>query len=93
MIRVYGASEGTRGHYLLSAEAVTASEVVGRHVFYNNSVFDGFDQVANPSDDMAIAVDKQPWLADQVATFANYTSYEHGLNGIMIDVRGLADPV
>jgi hypothetical protein len=73
--------------------------VVGRHVFYNNSKWDahaGFtkgDPAANEFDDGAIATDKQALLPGQTATFANYTSYPRGINGIMVDVQGLADPV
>ncbi|MEE8451407.1 MAG: lamin tail domain-containing protein, partial [Thermoguttaceae bacterium] len=65
------------------------TEVVGRHVFYNNSKFDGPDTEANAADDDAIATDKQALLAGQIATSANYTNYSRGLNGIMVDVSGL----
>ncbi len=64
-------------------------EVVGRHVFYNNSNFDGNDPAAGPDDDDAIAPDKQALLPGETATFANYTSYSRGINGIMIDIAGL----
>jgi subtilisin family serine protease len=64
--------------------------VVGRHVFYNNSGFDGWNAVANSADDAAIATDKQALLRGQTAGFVNYTSYSRGLNGIMIDVARLA---
>src|SRR5207302_81193 len=33
--------------------------------------------------------DKQALLPGQTATFANYTSFDKGLNGLMIDVSGL----
>ena len=66
--------------------------VLGRHVFYNNSAFDGNDPAANSSDDNAIATDKTALLPGQTATFANYTSYSRGINGIMVDVQGLVDP-
>jgi hypothetical protein len=75
------------------------SEVVGRHVFYNNSKWDGHagfakgDPAANQFDDGAIATDKVALLPGQTGTFANYTNYSRGINGIMVDVRGLADPV
>ena len=35
--------------------SVTAGEVVGRHIFYNRSTFDGNDAGANEQDDLAIA--------------------------------------
>ncbi len=66
--------------------------VVGRHIFYNNSAWDGKNGAANSADDNAIATDKQALVAGQQATFANYTSYSRGINGLMIDVVNLADP-
>ena len=70
----------------------TEAEVVGRHLFYNDSAYDGNDAAANSSDDGAIAFDKQPLLPGQTASFRNYTSYSGGVNGLMIDIAGLADP-
>ncbi|MBC8422607.1 pre-peptidase C-terminal domain-containing protein, partial [bacterium] len=63
--------------------------VVERHVFYNNSAWDGNDPAAGPSDDGAIALDKAVLLPGQTATFANYTSYSRGINGVMVDIDGL----
>ncbi|HYW81365.1 MAG TPA: retropepsin-like aspartic protease, partial [Thermoguttaceae bacterium] len=65
--------------------------VAGRHVFYNNSIWDDLDSAANLDDDPAIAADKQALLPNQTATIANYTSYDKGINGIMIDVVRFAD--
>jgi hypothetical protein len=71
--------------------------VVGRHVFYNDSYFDtpgvGCDANVNGgepcNDDTAIASDKTALLpGGGPATFANYISYDKGINGIMIDVAG-----
>ena len=74
--------------------AVPAASVVGRRVFYNNSAYDGNDPAANAADDGAVAPDKQALLPGQTATFASYASYSKGINGLMIDVRGLpADAV
>jgi len=67
------------------------SEVVGRYVFYNNSYFDGQSPDANTQDDAAIAPDKSALLPGNTAQFANYTSYDKGINGIIIDIAGLAD--
>jgi hypothetical protein len=64
--------------------------VVGRHVLYNFSAWDGRDSAANARDDGAIASDKTALLPGQIATFANYTSYSRGINGLIIDVRNLA---
>ena len=65
------------------------AQVVSRHIFYNESAYDGNDANANAQDDAAIAPDKTPLLPDQTATFANYTSYSRGVNGVMIDISGL----
>jgi len=72
--------------------AVTISSDVpdgGRYVFYNRSKFDGNNPAANAADDAAIAPGKQALLPGAKGTFANYTSYSRGLNGIMVDVLGL----
>ncbi|MCK4624589.1 MAG: hypothetical protein KAV00_04705, partial [Phycisphaerae bacterium] len=64
-------------------------QVMGRHVFYNHCSFDGNKAAADADDDSAIAADKTPLLPGQTATFANYTSYSRGINGIMVDIAGL----
>jgi hypothetical protein len=63
--------------------------VCNRWVFYNNSAFDGENAAANANDDGAIAPDKTALLPGGAATFANYTSYSRGINGIMVDVVSL----
>jgi hypothetical protein len=78
----------------LSADAtdawLTNSTIAGRRLFCNNSKFDGNDPAANAADDGAIDPAKQALLpGGGKATFANYTSFSRGLNGIMIDVGGL----
>jgi cytochrome c peroxidase len=72
--------------------ALTAviNQVAGRFVFYNQSKFDGNNAAANSADDAAIAPDKTALLSGQTASFANYTSYSHGVNGIMIDIANVA---
>ena len=64
--------------------------IVDRHIFYNNSYYDGDDPAANANDDTAIATDKDALLPGELATFANYTSYTRGINGVMIDVANAA---
>ena len=64
--------------------------VVNTEVFYNNSAFDGNDPAASEGDDSAIAADKELLQANEIATFANYTSYSRGINGVMIDIEGLS---
>ncbi len=63
--------------------------VVGRQLFYNNSAFDGNNPGISSDDDSAVATDKTALLPGQTATFANYSSYSRGINGVMIDVQGL----
>jgi hypothetical protein len=67
----------------------TFVNVTGRHVFYNQSVFDGNSQAAGAADDAAIAADKSALLPGGAATFDHYTSYSRGLNGIMVDLGGV----
>jgi hypothetical protein len=64
------------------------TSIVGRHIFYNNSAFDGNDPAVNAGDNAAIATDKTALLPGQTATFANYTSYTRGINGVIIDLSG-----
>jgi N-acetylneuraminic acid mutarotase len=66
-----------------------AATIVGRWVFYNDSIYDGNDPAADARDDAAIAADKQALLPGQQASFTNYTSYSRGINGVMIDVANL----
>ena len=79
--------------FTVTVDPGAAATVVGRHIFYNQSYFDGNGPAANAADDNAIAMDKQAPLPGATATFANYTSYSRGINGIMVDIDGLSDPV
>ena len=72
------------------AEIAPDVAVVNREIFYNNSAFDGNDPSANAADDAAVATDKTALLPGGTATFANYTSYSRGINGIMVDVDALS---
>ncbi|QEG21062.1 cellulase family glycosylhydrolase [Mariniblastus fucicola] len=64
------------------------TEMVARQIFYNGSDFDGNNPAPDPSDADAIATDKTPLLFGQTAKFANYSSYVHGINGLLIDLEG-----
>ncbi|MBN2476038.1 MAG: Ig-like domain-containing protein [Pirellulales bacterium] len=66
-----------------------AIQVVGRHVFYNNSSWDGDDPAPNARDNQAVATDKHALLPGETATFANYTNYSRGINGVMVDLAGM----
>jgi hypothetical protein len=75
----------------VSTRVTAGAQVAGRGVFYNDSVFDGNDAAANAADDGAVAPDKQALLPGGGATFANFTSYLKGINGLVVDVAGLGD--
>jgi hypothetical protein len=72
---------------VVGVQGPTGAAVVGRHVFYNNSAFDG--GADGPADDAAIAPDKRALLPGERGSPANVTSYTKGINGVMVDVRGL----
>ena len=72
---------------------IVPAKVLDRQVFYNNSSWDGYGVAANASDDLAIAPDKRPLLPGATASFANYTSYSRGLNGVLLDIEGLPSDV
>ena len=77
----------------ITSDDVFAS-VVDRHLFYNDSAFDGKDALANDQDDNAIATDKEallPSSTENTATFLNYSSYTKGINGVMIDIENLTE--
>lgn len=68
-------------------------EVEGRHVFYNDSYLDGYDDDANSDDDDAIDATKTALLsATGPVSTANVTGYSQGINGIMIDISDIPNP-
>jgi len=81
------------GHVQTPAPIVVEgpAEVVGQHVFYNNSAFDGHDSAAGIDDDGAIAAGKTALRPGETVSAANYTNYSRGINGLMIDVDGLPE--
>jgi hypothetical protein len=85
-------SASTPGTAYQTSISLTADDldtrVVGRHIFYNNSAFDGDNPNANTADDGAVASDKEA-LQLGTATFENYTSYSRGINGIIVDIHNL----
>jgi hypothetical protein len=71
----------------------SGATVAARYLFYDNST--RYDATGNPqtplpfSDDNAIATDKTAYLPSSgPATFANVSSYDKGINGIMVDLSG-----
>ena len=76
---------GIPAHVTNGRVTVEETEVVNRQLVYRNaSAFEG---------DAAIAHDKQPLFPGEKASFKNYTSYQHGINQLIVDVFGLlAEP-
>ena len=73
--------------YVWQPGAAKLGAIEGRHIFYNNSAWDGDGSALSAADDAAIAPDKTAFLASSgAAGFSNYTSYDDGINGIMIDL-------
>jgi hypothetical protein len=71
---------------MVQIDVFDPSTVVSRLIFYNHSSWDGTNSAANTNDDFAIAADKVALRRGQVATFTNYTSFNKGINGVMIDL-------
>ena len=74
-------------HGDFGSAAIVPSTVVNRQLFYNHSFFD--DPFNDPSfnDDTAIATDKAALLpGGGLGSFVNYTTYDKGINGVMIDL-------
>ncbi len=69
--------------FTIAVNNINDAVVSTRQIYYQDSSFDGgndFDAVAN---------DKQFLLSGQTATFANYSSYMLGLNGLALEVNDL----
>lgn len=81
--------DGAGDAFLASSRDVSA-RVLRRRLFYNRSARDGNDPAADSQDDSAMAIDQRALLTGETATFANYTSYVRGINGIMVDIANLA---
>jgi hypothetical protein len=75
----------TTGTYelILGNVAATNALIVGQQIFYNGSSFDG-------TSDADAASGKTALLPGQTATFANYSSYSKGINGMILDASNLA---
>ncbi len=87
---LFSSDQKYQGSVLLQAEIDDPPpQVAARHIFYNRSAWDDRNAAATDDDDAAIASDKAVLLPGQTATFADYTSYSRGINGLMIDVRNL----
>ncbi|NQU26506.1 MAG: hypothetical protein HQ567_34905 [Candidatus Nealsonbacteria bacterium] len=61
----------------------------GGQLLYEGSAFDSGElEDKELADDDAVATDKIALLPGETASFANYTSYHRGINGLMVDVPG-----
>ncbi len=84
----YVVSDGRGGSDTASVtvtiDGVAASGVVGQHLFYKDSFFDSGNHRA------AIATDKLAVLPGQATQYSNYSNYNRGINGIIIDVEGFS---
>lgn len=78
--------QNVTGRNFGNSNQVPNSAVVGRSIFYNNSSFDGNNPAPNAQDDGAIATDKAALRPVHTATSSNITSYDKGINGVMIDM-------
>jgi VCBS repeat-containing protein len=82
-----------------SITVTSVAFVAGRKIFYSGSSFDAngvtidTDAGGGYSETTAIATDKTALLPGQTATFANYTGYSLGINGIMVDLANLPGTV
>ncbi len=84
-----GFNEGNLATSFSNGSVVIPATVANEYIFYNNSKFDANNPAANISDYNAIATDKTALLPGGAATFANYTSYSRGINGLLIDFANL----
>jgi hypothetical protein len=64
-----------------------SGQVLGNRLFYNNSRFDGNNGAINANDDLSIAPDKTGYNGTGTATFANISSFNKGITGIMVDLQ------
>ena len=79
----------TQGQAKLKVQAYASGPTaLNRQVFYNRSTSTVFGNgTGNPS--AAIGVTKSPLFAGQTPSFANYTNYVKGLNGLLVDIANL----
>ena len=71
---------------------LNTAEVVERHLFFNNSFFDGGTPGSDPADDGAIAPGKEPLLPGVDSSVDNYTNFLRGINGLFVDISDIPDP-
>ena len=67
--------------------SVATGQILGNRLFYNQSGYDGNSTAINANDDNAIAPDKVGFGGTGTAGFSNISSYNRGINGIMVDIQ------
>jgi hypothetical protein len=87
---VVNLTDGSRG----TITANTATTITATLTGGAENDWDAGDEymLTGPNGDHSAGLGKTALLPGQWATFANYTSYDRGINGIMVDVANLADP-
>lgn len=75
--------------FLMLASVANAADVTSRKLVYLNSAFDRFTDCVCEHTANATATDKVALLPGQTATFANYSSYQRGIN--CVSVEGVDD--
>jgi hypothetical protein len=68
----------------VTVDGVASPNVVGQYIFYKDSAFDTGNHRA------AIATDKTAALPGETTQYGNFSNYDRGLNGILIDVVGFS---
>jgi hypothetical protein len=102
---VVDAVGATHGEYFLETsveDAPVGTQITGRHLFYENSYYDDPDATLtsngpltgaghDPKDDDAIDPDVIPLMPGDPSAFENYSNYDKGINGVMVDIMGGVD--
>lgn len=70
---------------VLVANIANAADVTSRKLVYRESAFDRFSESINEHTANATATDKVALLPTETATFANYSSYQRGINCITVE--------
>ena len=85
--------DGMNANDVLVTNIDNDASVAARHVFYNNSGWDGSSSAAGTADDQAVDTSKEALLPAGMADSSHFTNFSKGITGVMVDIQGLADPV
>ena len=81
---------GTQHVWALGTSSTTS--VAGRHIFYNDSFYDGANVALSAADDGAIDTSKSAFLGTGTSDFDNYVNDVDGITGVMVDLLGIVNP-